>query len=52
MLNRMSDLIPMYRIENILARHNSKELRGASLRFFNRCSNSAAAFSCQSPGLS
>src|SRR6266513_3985697 len=28
----MSDLIPMYRIENILARHNSRKPRGAPLR--------------------
>ena len=28
----MSDLSPMYRIENILARHNSRKPRGAPLR--------------------
>jgi len=38
---RMRELTPMYRIENILARNNSRKLRGTPLRIFNRRFNDA-----------
>ena len=36
----MSELIPVYRIETILASNNSRKSRGAPLRVFNRCETS------------